>query len=112
MALVNLCPHPINVRLPSGETIEIPPSGIVARVASRPGAEDGDADGVPCFGVVSFGEVENLPEPQDGVTFIVSGLVAGRVSRRDVVSPGTGPNDKAIRKDGAIVAVTRFNRSC
>ena len=37
----------------------------------------------------SFGAVEGLPEPQEGVLFLVSALVRAAVpSRHDVASPG------------------------
>jgi hypothetical protein len=50
--------------------------------------------------------VIDLPEPIEGTAFIVSGLVAGAVSRSDVFSPATGPKDEAIRNDkGHIIAV-------
>lgn len=62
------------------------------------------------------GEVENLPPAEDGVFLIVSGMVgdalrARGVSRPDVLVPGTGPQDGAVRNDkGHIVAVTRLKR--
>ena len=57
---------------------------------------------------VLYGEVEGLPEPQPGVLYIVSMLVAQRVMRADVVSPDSGPT--AIRENGQIVAVRALNR--
>lgn len=33
------------------------------------------------------GEVYSLPEPQEGVIYVVSGLVAGRIRREDVMGP-------------------------
>jgi hypothetical protein len=50
-----------------------------------------------------FGQIENLPEPTDGVIYITSSLVAQAAQRVDVVSPDTGPT--AIRENGQIVAV-------
>ncbi len=86
----------------------------MARVSTTPGGEVGDLNGVPLFAATSFGEVEGLPEPEAGTVFIVSGLVGGQVKGRDdVVVPGTGPKDGAVRNDaGHIVAVTRLIRAC
>lgn len=61
--------------------------------------------------VIRFGEVENLPPPQDGVILIVSAMVAARCSERiDIVSPATGHKD-CVRKDGFIVSVPHFVRT-
>ena len=112
-ALVNLTPHVVRLAGPDGGITEIPPSGTVARVSSRPGDEITEgpraALPVPCFGAPKFGEVEGLPAPVPGTIYIVSGIVAGRCpGRPDVVAPGTGPADGPIRRDGRIWAVTRL----
>lgn len=113
MNMINLTPHALTLRTPAGDDIIIEPSGEVARVATTPGAECGELGGVALFSATSFGEVEGLPAPKDGVVYIVSGLVGGQVSGRDdVVVPGTGPRDGAIREDGRIVAVTRLIKAC
>jgi hypothetical protein len=112
---VNLTPHAIKLGIaqPEGEGEcvfdNIPTSGAVARVATAPGNLVFHA-GVEVHSAPTFGEVEGLPAPQEGVIYIVSGLVAGRcVGRGDVVSPGTGPNDGARRDDkGQIMWVTRL----
>lgn len=118
--LINLTPHPIVLR--SGENeIVVPPSGSVARVTSRPGAllDTVHAPGrvgdvrppVPVYGPPAWGDVEGLP-PQgaEAAVYIVSALVAARCGdRADVVAPGTGPADEAVRDaKGRIVAVTRL----
>jgi hypothetical protein len=105
----NLTPHPIVLR--SGDTdTTIAPSGTVARVSSTPGTVVGEVGGVPIYSAPTWGEVLDLPATEAGVVLIVSAIVAARCSgRHDVVSPGTGPNDGAIRDDaGRIVAVTRL----
>lgn len=111
--IVNLTPHELNLVSPDGETTTIQPSGQIARITSTPGQEL--ALGLSCrtFTSPTWGEVENLPEPQDGTIFIVSGIVAGRISGRpDVWSPGTGPRDEAIRDEkGRIIGVTRLIQS-
>jgi hypothetical protein len=56
------------------------------------------------------GAVEGLPAPQEGVVFIVSGMVLEALrgsGRSDVFAPGTGPTDGAVRNDkGQILGVT------
>lgn len=111
--IVNLTPHALTLVAPSGEHHVIPPSGGVARVASTPGtlaAVDGLP--VPVASPTVFGEVTGLPAPVEGTFFIVSAMVgsalAGR-GRTDVLMPGTGPNDGALRNEaGHIVGVTRL----
>jgi membrane-bound lytic murein transglycosylase len=59
-----------------------------------------------------FGEVNGLPDPQDGFAFVVSGMVGSALTgsgRADVFMPGTGPNDGARRNEaGHITGVTRL----
>lgn len=98
---VNLTPHV--VRLNDGT--EFPPSGKVARVTSK--YSQFDENGIAS---VVFGEVQHLPEPEDGITYIVSALVAAAChDRKDVVSPATGHPD-AVRKDGQVFSVPGFIR--
>ena len=128
MKLVNLTPHSIVLQGPDGDRIVVPPAGQLARVASQPGTrldEAGDYEGAPCplYGAPNWGAVEGLPAYEPGTILIVSALVAGQSRRYDVFSPGTGPNDGAIRepdelpvgypnpRKGQIVAVTRLIRA-
>jgi hypothetical protein len=97
MEYVNLTPHMINVHTPEGVR-DIPPSGDVARVSSTSELV-GFLDGIPLFRTV-YGEVTGLPAPRDGEVFVVSGMVAGRVSREDVFSPGNLFLDEAGRPIG------------
>ena len=112
--LINCTPHAITLRAADGTDTVIPPSGTVARVSSTPGALETVAGvPVPVAGCQTFGGVEGLPEPTPGTMVIVSALVlsALRGSRPDVIGPGTGPNDAAVRNEkGHIVAVTRLVR--
>jgi len=99
--VVNLTPHPINIG-----GIVIQPSGQVARVA-----EVGEPRGVIELGSIRipvitkrFGEVEGLPEPQDGVIYIVSALTAQAAwaaGRTDVFCPGDLIRDESGRVVGA-----------
>jgi hypothetical protein len=120
MKLVNLTPHAITLQDAAGARVTIPPSGTVARVASTPGGMTGHAIihatgsmRVPIFGAPTWGAVEMLPAPEADTLYVVSALVAARCpNREDVVSPGTGPQDGAIRgANGQIEAVTRLIRA-
>jgi hypothetical protein len=113
MNFINLTPHALTLRAPNGEDTIVAPSGTVARVSTTPGAQVGELNGIPLFSNTTFGAVEGLPAPAADTIYIVSGLVGGRVSGRDdVVVPGTGPQDGAVRNDkGHIIAVTRLNKA-
>ena len=117
MNIVNLTPHPIVLVGANGNRWTFPSSG-VCRVTSNAGAlTDVAGIPVPVAGATTFGAIEGLPAPVDGVVFIVSGMVASAlvssgVSRPDVLVPGTGPNDGAVRDEqGRIVGVTRLVRA-
>lgn len=121
MNYVNLTPHEIVLAFgaDNAERLAIPPSGTVARVSSTPGvAEQVNGVPVPVMGRQTWGAVENLPAPVEGTLYIVSAVVLGRpecLNRTDVVGPGTGPNDGAIRipdgpRKGQVEAVTRLVR--
>lgn len=114
ITLINLTPHAVVLRAADGSDTTIPADGTVARVTATPGTATSVAGiPVPVFSRDSYGAVTGLPAPAPGVLFIVSGLVGSAVAgtRDDVVVPGTGPQDGAIRDDGGrIVAVTRLKR--
>lgn len=97
---VNCTPH--TIVLNNGTSL--PVSGVVARVTAS--HTKFNKDGI-CRQV--FGDVENLPEPQEGVVYVVSALVLAATDRQDVVAPATG-HPETVRKDGLIVSVPGFVR--
>ena len=99
MEFKNYTPH--TIMLNDGREFE---SMGVARVANS--FTEFDADGV-C--TVVYGEVSGLPEPQDGVLFIVSAMVLAASSRTDLVAPATG-HPGCIRENGFIKSVPGFVR--
>lgn len=109
LTFVNLTPD--EILIVEGETTTIvPTSGKVAWVASTTGTQ---ISGVLWTGT-ALGEVVDLPPPEVGKIYIVSGLVASRVgsTRDDVFSLGTGPKDEPLRDEqNQIVGVTRLIRS-
>jgi hypothetical protein len=84
--IVNLTPHALHVVL--GDTTKtLTPSGTVARVSST-STQVGDLDGIPLFNT-TFGQVQDLPDQQDGVLLVVSALVRSALpDRKDLASPG------------------------
>lgn len=118
MKIVNLTPH--TIYLDTGDRrIEFLSQGL-ARVASTThqlGSLEVEVNGetvkVPVSGT-RFGEVTGLPDPVEGTVYLTSALVAEaatKAGRTDVLAPGTGPNDGAIRDEAnRLLAVTRFVR--
>lgn len=118
--VLNLTPHPVTVRNADGVDTTYPPAapkGGEPRVGNAPGAA---LPGHPLAGMVAVhapdeaGEVVNLPAPVEGTFLVVSGMVGDAllrrgISRPDVLVPGTGPADGAVRNAaGHVVAVTRL----
>ena len=112
MTLINATPHSITLVSRRGveqdpkkqfltdKTVEIlreiPPSGFLARV-SMVNLPAGEIDGIPIESV-TYGEIEGLPEPQKGVYYVVSGLVAAaaaKIGRVDCLAPGALVRDKS-----------------
>ena len=87
----NLTPHTVVILAEDGKTVlaMLPPSGDIARSRVEY-TREGDVDGLPAYRA-QYGAVEGLPVPEEGSTFLVSGLVAAHPSvagRADVVAPG------------------------
>lgn len=102
MNFINCTPHAITVE----GLGPLPASGSVPRCTT----ERSEATSVGGVRVITqkMGAVTGLPDPVEGVFYIVSGLVLGALNgtRPDVVAPDTGPD--AIRENGQIVAVKGF----
>ena len=93
---INLSGHAINLN----DGREFPSQGL-ARVAAS--FSSFDENGI-CR--QEFGEVTGLLEPQDGVKYIVSGLVLAAVKalgRTDCVAPATGHPDCKRSEDRKII---------
>ena len=110
----NCTPHPISVADESGVIVRtIEPSGVLPRRSAI--CEDlYETVSVDGFEVPLFkdrkGPVFGLPDPVDGVTLIVSGMVLDACKgRKDVIAPDTSPNGNCLRNEkGQIIAVRRF----
>lgn len=99
----NLTPHP--VVLNDGTVFDS--SGTIARVDVS--FSEFDSDGI-CEQV--FGETKDLPGPEEGTVYIVSGLVLSALkgTRCDVVAPATGHSLVVRNEKGHIVSVPGFVR--
>lgn len=108
--IINLTPHDVVVHL-EGEKKIYPKSGEVARVTTK-SVQVGEVDGVPVF-EQTYGEIEGLPDPQDGVYYIVSLVVrqaAQAQGRTDVISPDTSPSGAVRNEAGQIIGTKGFVR--
>ena len=102
MRFINLTPHNINMN--DGSVFS--PSGTIARVSTT--FSDFDQHGV-CQ--QQYGQVTGLPNPEEGVMFIVSALVLNAVKDRvDLVAPATSHKDTNRSESGQIVSVPGFVR--
>jgi hypothetical protein len=100
MNFVNLTPHSISFQRPDGTVLCIEPSGGVARclVTSTP---VGEIEGIQVI-TSTFGDVTGLPEPSEGVVYLVSSLVlSGIRDRDDVMAPDDFVRDGSGRIIGA-----------
>lgn len=101
--IINCTPHAITIT--DGPTFE--PSGQVARVTTQQ-TDAGNIAGIPVK-IQTFGDIIDLPDPQDDTVYIVSNIVmaaAKEAGRTDVVAPDTA---SAVRDDnGHIVSVPGF----
>lgn len=101
--IVNLTPHAITIT--DGPTF--PPSGQIARVTTQQ-VDAGNIAGIPVK-TQTFGDIIDLPSPQNDTVYIVSAIVlvaAKEQGRTDVIAPDTS---NAVRNDaGHIISVPGF----
>ena len=106
MNIINLTPHAIVIEKSDGTQMTIDATKPPARIQQH-NVLSHDVQGIP-VSTVTYGVVENLPEPQPDTVYIVSSLVAQQCQHRDdVLVPDTGAS--AVRDEaGRIVAVRGF----
>lgn len=96
--LINLTPHQIRIPL-GGGVLVFEESGQCARI------ETCVEEGLPIMGVpivlVNHGEITGLPEPEEGVGYIVSQMVARHAGRDDLFYPTGLMRDKSGRVTAA-----------
>lgn len=100
---INLTPHEIHEV--KSDTV-LPKAAVPCRISATSIVLE-EIDGVTIFGT-NFGDIEGLPEPQEGVIYVVSALCLNAVptDRTDVVAPGNACRDK----DGRVIGCLGFRR--
>ena len=91
MNIINLTPHSLNIKTLDGATLEIAPSGVVARVAESREAL-GELGGLS-ISRASYGAIEGLPDAAPDTIYVVSALVLARTTRPDIFAPGPAIRD-------------------
>ena len=87
MTFINCTPHPITLLGSDNEVVMTLPKGEVVPRLSQSTKEVDVVEGVSIT-ETSFGEIQDLPEPKEGVLLIVSRLVLTACpSRKDLVVP-------------------------
>jgi hypothetical protein len=98
MTIQNCTPHTITLLVEGKDAIVLPSSGVVPRLAVTRLAA-GEIDGIPAVRP-TMGATTGLPDQEEGVTLLVSALVAeANRDRRDLVSPGElvrGPDGQPV----------------
>lgn len=97
---INCTPHAIVLN--DGRVFD--PSGSVARVSSS------TTDFIDDVCETVYGELTGVPDPVDGVKYIVSAMVLNASTRTDLVAPATGHADTVRNDKGHIVSVPGFTR--
>jgi len=105
--LVNLTPHTVNIFLRDGRQISLPSQGIarVKELVEDVGELEVDGVTIPLRRKFLEAVIEGLPEPEEGVIYIVSYLaaeVAWKLGREDVVATGDPVRDH----EGRIIGVS------
>ena len=110
MKFINLTPHTVTVFDIYANKITLPSAG-AARVETTEETLEPIND-IPIVSAPIPGPVVGLPEPSDGVAYIVSLMVLQHPAvrgRTDVYAPATGPKHAAMRdEEGRIIGVTRL----
>ena len=101
--ILNMTPHSVNIIGDDNKIIKTFDSVGIAR-CSQQTVTIGDINGIPLT-TTSFGDVIDLPAPQDGVFFIVSRLVLSACpDRNDLLVP----NDLVRDDNGNIIGAKSF----
>ena len=96
--LINLTSHTVN-EVTTG--VAIPMSGRVARAKTKT-VRDNEFCGFPIFKSIVH-TIEGLPEPKEGVMYIVSSLVLSACpDRKDLLAPGNVLKDENNRPVGCV----------
>ena len=87
MEFINLCPHKVDILREDGSVLTLQPSGIVPR-CSQTEVKVTSVNGIAVTRQ-TYGEVYDLPDPEEGILYIVSRMVAAAMpNRSDLLIPG------------------------
>ena len=90
MNIINCTPHVVNVVV-GDKVIDLAPSGVIPRVSVKSELSESiliSGTEVPVY-QDTYGELNDLPEQQEGTFFVVSRLVAAAAKgRNDLLVPG------------------------
>ncbi|EIF01217.1 hypothetical protein [Saccharomonospora glauca] len=120
MKLINMTPHPVRIYgAGTPDRVEDPddgvvrvlePSGEFARLSESVLGEDTvlDEEGAEIpVSLVSYAEVEGLPEPQEGVAYVVPVMTAlAAAGRTDLLVP----YEQVRNQEGTVVGCRRLGR--
>jgi hypothetical protein len=96
--LINLTPHTIT-EVTTG--VAIPASGRVVRIKAST-VKTSDFLGFPIFESI-LGSIEGLPEPEEGVMYLVSALVMSACPHRmDLLAPGNAVRNEHGQTCGCV----------
>jgi hypothetical protein len=106
--VINLTGRPLTVEdehgrqavLRSGRRAKVYSTVVESYLVQLPGGVE-----VPVLELENAQEIQELPAPEDGVLYVVSGLVATAAHRKDVVVPSRTNRDEA---SGRIVSCSAF----
>ena len=102
--IINLTPHKLDIKNKNGQVVEIGGSGTIARVQVRY-EPVGEVNGFYIH-KAKYGRVEGLPDPKEGVLYVVSRMVAQAVpERKDLLIPGELLRDR----DGVVIGANGFS---
>ena len=109
---INLTPHEVNLVGDDGTSSTIFPSGKIASVSVRMSAMC--VAGVTPIGRRTYGDIQDLPQPVDGVALIVSRVVAEAVRQNCSRAPYDllVPTDFAFDDAGRILGARAFEMIC
>ena len=101
--LINLTPHPINL-IKDGEVVDVIPAPEDKNMIPRLKEEIEEIGKIGDYPIVKkkYGTANTIPEPKEGVYYIVSALVASALKRDDLLVPNVVRNEEGqiIGADG------------
>jgi hypothetical protein len=120
MKLINMTPHPVRIygadtpdrveNPDDGVLVTLPPAGQFARLSEAVTGEDTvvTEEGVKIpVSLVSYAEIQGLPEPQEGILWVVPLMTAlAATGRTDLLVP----YEQVRNQEGTVVGCRRLGR--